>query len=110
VIEAGKLNRRIQIQAQSTEQDAAGQPLGWTTVYSCWAAIDVVNSQLTYETAEFVSNVTHKITVRDPRSVSISAANRVVYGAHTYEVKAVLNPGQRNEELQLICYEIGASE
>ena len=56
------LNRRISIQSQTTSQDEFGQEQqAWNTVYSCWADIDVQQSQLLYQTAEFVSKITHRL-------------------------------------------------
>jgi SPP1 family predicted phage head-tail adaptor len=118
-MQAGKLNRRIQIQAEGTsELDAFQQPLpaAWTTVYSCWASIDIQGSQLVYSTAEFMSKVAHRIALRWTSSVAISAKQRVIYTepttgiTHTYEIEAVLNDRQANRELILMCYELEAEE
>lgn len=114
---AGKLNRRVQIQSQSTTQDTLGQELRtWETVYTCWAAIDVQASQLLYNTAEFISKVTHRITMRWTSSVVIAANQRIVYTeattgvVHTYEIQAALNTKQGNRELVLLCYELEGVE
>ncbi len=114
---AGKLNRRIQIQTQSTERDAAGGPIqSWNTTYSCWASIDIQNSALLYETAEFMTKVTYRITLRWTSSVIISAKQRIVYTepttgvVHTYEIIAPLNTKAGNRELVLLCYELEVQE
>lgn len=114
---AGKLNRRIQIQQQTTAQDDFGQPQQiWTMVYSCWAGISVVKGQLEYQTAEFVSKATHKITIRWTRSVVILPNMRVVFTepavgvVHTYNVEGLLNDGQSNVELVILAYELNANE
>ena len=119
-MQAGKLNRRIQIQAQSAgaEVDAFRQPTAaaWTTVYQCWADISIQGSQLVYSTAEFMSKVAHRITIRWTSSVVISAKQRVIYVepstniTHTYEIEAVLNDKQSNKELILMAYELEAEE
>jgi SPP1 family predicted phage head-tail adaptor len=114
---AGRLNRRIAIQTQTTTQDAVGQQLQtWSTTYSCWASIDIQASQLLYSTAEFVSKVTYRITMRWTSSVIIEASQRIVYSepttgvVHTYEVQAVLNDKAGNRMLTLMCYELDGSE
>ncbi len=114
---AGKLNRRIQIQTQTTTQDAFGQPVQeWTTAYTCWASIDVQGSQLLYSTAEFIDKVTHRITCRWTSSVIIAANQRILYTeqttgvTHTYEIEAVMNDKQGNRQLILLCYELEAKE
>jgi len=113
----GKLNKRVQIQTQTTSQDSFGQPQQtWTTVYTAWAGIDIQASQLLYATAEFVSKVTHRITLRWTSSVVIAANQRIVYTepttgvVHTYEIEALLNTKQANRELVLLCYELNGEE
>lgn len=114
-MQAGRLNRRIQIQSQTTTQDEFGQPRQeWSTAYSCWASIDVQASQLLYSTAEFVSKVTHRITCRWTSSVVIAANQRIVYTeagvAHTYTIEAVLNDKQANKQIIMLCYELNGQE
>lgn len=117
VVEAGQLNRRIQIQQQATAQDSFGQPEEtWTSIYTCWANISVQKSQLLYETAEFVSKITHRITIRWTSSVIIQPNMRVVYAepvtnvTHTYNIEALMNEEQRNRQLVILAYEINANE
>jgi head-tail adaptor len=118
-MQAGKLNRRVKIQSQgTTELDAFQQPLpaAWNTVYSCWASIDIQGSQLLYSTAEFMSKVAHRITIRWTSSVVISAKQRAIYTepttgvTHTYEIEVVLNDKQANKQLILMAYELEAAE
>jgi head-tail adaptor len=118
-MDTGKRNRRIKIQSQGTsELDAFQQPLpaAWTTIYKCWASIDIQNSALIYSTAEFMSKVTYRITTLWTSSVVVSAKNRIVYVepttqiVHTYEVIAPLNTKQANRELVLLCYELSGQE
>src|ERR1017187_2779301 len=110
---AGKLNRRIQIQEQSTSQDVVGQELQtWTTIYTCWAAIDVQRSQMVYSTAEFMSKAVVRITMRWTSSVVIEADMRIIYTepttgvVHTYNVETPLNTAQGNRELVILAYEL----
>ena len=112
-MDIGKLNRRIQIQSQTPSQDAAGQELqSWSTIYTCWAEITIQKSQLIYSTAEFISKVVTRVTMRWTSSVVINPSMRIVYTeattgvVHTYEIQAVLNTDQRNRELILMAYEL----
>lgn len=117
MITAGKLNRRVTIQKQATTQDAFGTLLqDWTNVATVWASIDIQQSQLLYSTAEFVSKVTYRITIRWSRDFEVSAKNRVVYTnpasgvTHTYEVMAVVNTRAANDERVILCYELNGGE
>jgi SPP1 family predicted phage head-tail adaptor len=116
-MQSGKLNRRIQIQTQTAARDSFGQPQqAWTTAYTCWASIDVQGSQLIYSTAEFIENVTYRITARWTNSFIFQPNQRIVYIepatsiTHIYEIQAVLNTEQRNRELTLMCYELNGCE
>jgi SPP1 family predicted phage head-tail adaptor len=116
-MESGTLNRRIQIQSQSTDQDESGQPFQtWSTIYSCWGNIDVQQTQLIYSTAEFMSKAAYRITIRWTSSVVIGFGNRIVYVepttgvVHTYEIQAVINTKQANKEMVLMAFELGGTE
>ena len=118
-MDSGKLNRRIQIQTQSTDQlDNFQQPLPatWQTIYTCWANVDIQNSQLIYSTAEFISKIAYRITIRWTSSVIISAKQQIVYTepttgvVHTYVIQAVLNTDQANKEMVLMAYDLAGEE
>jgi SPP1 family predicted phage head-tail adaptor len=117
VMGSGKLNRRILIQQQTTTRDGYGQQLAaWSTLYQCWARIEVQRSQLVYETSAFVEKVTHRITFRWPPSVVIEPNMRIQYQdasaniVHTYNIEALLNDNQANRWLIALCYEINGDE
>jgi SPP1 family predicted phage head-tail adaptor len=114
---SGMFNRRITILSPSTSQDAVGQPIQtYTWLYSCWASIDVQNSQLQYETAEFISKTTHRITFRWTSSVVIEPNMRIVYSegstdvTHTYTIETVLNQAQANKTIMCLAYEVDSGE
>ena len=114
---SGPFNRRISIQSQTTSQDATGQEQQtWTTAYSCWASIDIQASQLIYSTAEFISKVTHRVTIRWTSSFVVKPNMQIVYTepttnvTHVFNIEAVLNPQQGNVFVVLMCYELQASE
>jgi SPP1 family predicted phage head-tail adaptor len=111
------LNRRISIQSQSTTQLASGQPVQtWSTIYCCWASVDLQQSQLIYSTDQFVEKVTHRITIRWTKSQVIQPDMRIQYVepgtgvTHTYNIEALLNPGQANVWLIALCYELDGVE
>jgi len=113
----GPFNRRIQIQTQTTSQDSLGQPQQtWNTVYSCWANLDIQQSQLVYSTVEFISKVTHRITIRWTHSIVLLPNMRVVYTesttgvVHTYNIEALVNPQQGNVWVTILAYELNANE
>lgn len=120
MISAGALNRRIAVQAlsETTELDSFQQPTpaAWNTVYKCWASIDIQNSALIYNTAEFMSKNVFRITIRWTSSVVFSAKQRIVYiepttkVVHAYVIEAVMNTKQANSELVLLVFELSGEE
>jgi SPP1 family predicted phage head-tail adaptor len=105
---AGLLRNPVLIQAQSMTQDAVGGPLtAWTTVLSCFAGISTMSSREVYQTAQFVSEVTHRVTIRWPGpSVSIQGGMQVVFGSRIFKIQNVENVQERNRVLYLMCVEI----
>jgi SPP1 family predicted phage head-tail adaptor len=111
------LNRRITIQSQTTTQDSYGQEQQtWSPVYECWAEIDIVQSQLIWSTAEFISKTTHRITIRWTPTPDIQPNMQIVFVepytnvSHTYEIQTIVNPKQGNFWMVLLAYELNASE
>lgn len=97
---AYQMDRRVTIQAPSTVQDAAGQPVaGWSDVATLWASIIDLSGR-EYIAAGGTQNMAEtKITIR--HRAGITPAMRVVYGADIYKITAVL--GQDNRTLLLMC-------
>jgi SPP1 family predicted phage head-tail adaptor len=99
-MQAGKLNRRVTIEQQSTTQDEYGQPVEtWTEVATVWADIrDITGKE--FVSAQATQNpVQTKITIR--YRAGILPAMRVVHGSDTYNIEAVL--GQDRISLLLMC-------
>jgi SPP1 family predicted phage head-tail adaptor len=116
-MQIGRLNRRIEIQSQTTAQDSFGQVIQtWALVYTTWASIDVQNSQLVYAPAEFAAKTIIRITFRWTSSVVIKPNMRISYTeattgvVHTYEIEALINDRQRNRQIMALCYELDSSE
>lgn len=106
-MEAGQLRHRIQIQHKVTgspQQNAAGEPnTSWSTFLSVWASVDPVTGREPYLTQEHLNATTHKVKVR--YRDGITGAMRVLFGDRVFDIKAVLNWGERNRELLLLCEE-----
>lgn len=100
------LNKRIAIQERVAGRDDSGQPTdNWSDVLSdspdgkCWAEIKDVSGKEFITADATQSTVTTRITIR--HRDGIAAAMRVLYGADTYTVAAVL--GQADRTLLLMC-------
>lgn len=110
-MQAGKLRHRITIQqktAGSPQQNAAGEPdVSWATYLTVYASIDPVTGREPFLAQQNMALVSHKIRIR--HRDGITAAMRVSFDSRYFDIKAVLNWGERNKELLLLC-EQGVSE
>jgi SPP1 family predicted phage head-tail adaptor len=104
-VQSGKMRNRVQFQRRSTTRDAANQPIDtWTTYYTAWASIEVLRSQMNYQTADFISESTYKMELRYPgAAMQVGPADRAVCG-DTYVIDAVVNTERRNRKLEILCH------
>lgn len=111
-IQAGKLNKRVIVQVNTPSQDGFGQPIpSWSTHDTIWAAIDPLVGAELVKAQQIAPEATVKITTRyrvDPNTnvVDITPANRILWGTRIFEINAVIDPLEKNEELRLLCKEI----
>lgn len=108
-IRAGQLNRRIQLQRQSTVRDSMGGPQRtWLNLATVWAEIQPLSGRELESAQRMASEVTHQITVRyqpmfaDTRVV---AGYRALYKARVFNIHAALNDEERNIFITLLASE-----
>ncbi len=99
---AAKLNKRVQIQHLTAGQDAIGQPgTVWTLLATVWASVLLKNGVQTIRADADVSTVQASIRIR--KRSDITADMRVVDGASTYDIKAVLPDEASRQHVDLVC-------
>ena len=107
---AGRLNKRVTIQAPATGQDELGQPIiGWENLVTAGdgtiAAEVKDQSGREYVAAGAVqAAVLTTITIR-PRD-GVAASMRVLHGADIYGIEAVLRPYR--DQMALMCKRLSA--
>lgn len=101
-MKAGPLNTLVTIQAPATSQDAIGQPLsGWSTLAQVWANVRHGNGIELVRAGAPVSVV--KASIRIRRRSDVTNGMRVLVGATSYEVEAVIHDDVRREYTDLVC-------
>lgn len=102
----GKLKHRIKIQqsVQSTD-NLGGGPASWSTISggTAWASVEPLSGRELYHAQQLSSRVTHRIVIR--YLAGVTAAMRVLFGSRTFEIKSVMNQGERGRWLDLLCEE-----
>lgn len=103
-IQAGRLRTRIDIQQPVRTPDRAGGfTQNWSTMTTVWAEILPLSGKEVFEQMRLQSKISHKITIRHRDGVT--GAMRIKAGGTIYLIKAIINPRNLNESLELYCEE-----
>ena len=101
----GGLRHRVQLQARSTSDDAAGgQANVWTTTCWLWAQISPSGGLEREAGGAFRGKIIHNVKMR--YRPDITAASRLVFRGNRYfNVVNVTDVDERKRDLALICEE-----
>jgi len=104
-LRAGRLRHRVELQSVTRTQDGYGEAdESWSTYTTVWAAIEPLRGQERYLAQQVNSDTEIKVVVR--YNSSVDSEDRVLIGSRVLEVVGVINPGERDEYLELLCREI----
>ena len=105
MLNAGSLNKRIEIQSKtSTADDVGGYSDVWATTKTVWAAIWPLSAADVIEAMKTTAQVTHRVRIR--YQSGITSAMRIKFGTIYYAIIAPpINPNMANEYLDLLCKE-----
>ena len=103
----GELRHRLTIQAENPSADAAGgQADPWAspvTVATVWGRVEPLTGGERLRAMQLEDRVTHRVTIR--YRDAITAKQRLVFGQRVFNIRAVLNLGERSRWLELLCEE-----
>lgn len=102
---AGRLRHRVVIQQPTAgaANDYGETADTWSTFATVWSEI-VPQSAREYQQAQTLrGDMTHLIKIRWYNGVTIQM--RVVYKSRNLNIVSVINVGERDREMQLICVE-----
>ena len=104
----GKLRHRVTLQRPVITKDNIGQEIEeWQDVATVWASVEPLSGKEYFSAKQVNSEVSAKITLRFLQGITPEV--RVILDKHTYNILAVINFGERNVYLQLLCSEkVGA--
>lgn len=107
-IAAGALRHRLVLQARTPAGDGGGGQAGdpWVapiTVATVWGDIMPLNGTERLRAMKLESRVTHRIAIRFRPGVN--GDMRFVLGARTFNIRAVVDLGERRRMLELLCEE-----
>lgn len=112
-IPAGAKRHFIQVQQLNTADGPTGGQTSAdpTIVLSCMAAINTLSEREAFQTGQFSSQVTHRVSIDWPGpSITITGGMQVVFVARLFQVQVVDNVQERNRVLHLMCLEINGAQ
>lgn len=112
-IQPGELRHRVQIVTPSGVQDSSGgisqDPSQWTVLRTCWASIEAWTGSSSLAAGSFMSESSHWIVIRNPRTFLVTAKMLVWWNKRTFQIDAVLNPTEQNKLLVIVATEVNDS-
>lgn len=101
-MQAGRLNRRVTLQAPGTAEDELGQPIpGWTDVATVCGDVRLRSGLESIKAGAVVSTVQASVRIRYRKG--INAGMRVLVDSVPYEVLAVQPDVGGREYVDLVC-------
>ncbi len=98
------LRHRVAIEQKTPTRDTfGGEVEAWNPVATVWASVEPLQGREYLEARQLEAEVTTRIRIR--YRDGIVPQMRVVWGSHTYDVQAVIEPDSGRRELQLMCVE-----
>ena len=102
----GRLNQRVTIETPTvTRSEGGGELKDWGMLFVCYAGVDFPRSgNREKENARQLSSKTTTVFVLRREDRNVTAADRVVWHGHVYEIESVSFEGNRQEFIRLDCY------
>ena len=101
---AGKLRHRITIEQNTPTRDALGAEVdSWTTFAVRWAAVEPLGGREFWDAAQV--NAERRTRFRLRHLAGVTPAMRVSFDNRVFDIHAVIDAGERNRELELVCTE-----
>jgi SPP1 family predicted phage head-tail adaptor len=104
---AGRLSSKIEFQRSTESANTFGEMIQtWNTLFTCWAAVEPLKGMERFSAMQVQSDVDVRVTARWCKELStLNTKDQVKYGNKLYDIKAVLNIGERDTELHVMCKE-----
>lgn len=101
---AGRLRHWLTVErATETKNDTGEVVRGWATAEERWGAITPLTGQERSAAQQVTPNVSHRIRLR--YGSTVTAKDRITHAGRTFNINAVMNSGEQNRQLELLCVE-----
>lgn len=103
---AGKLRHRLVVERLTESQSATTGEVAdaWAAVATYWALVEPLAGDELFESRQVAPEITHKVTLR--YGADVTTADRITWGSRTFGILAMIDVGERREQLELSCKEL----
>lgn len=103
-MDAGRLDKRIVIEAPTTGQNALGEPTrSWATLATVWAAVEPLQGREFWAQQQVQNEVSSRVRIRYRTGITTDC--RISYAGRILGIVSIIDPKEAHEELQLMCRE-----
>jgi len=100
----GPMRHRITLEAPAESQGSDGSVTRtWAPFATVWASVEPLLGREYFDAQREQADVSHRVRMRYLAGVTHNM--RVVLGSRVFEIESVLNAGERDRELVLMCRE-----
>lgn len=100
----GELRHRLSLQSAARAPDGGGGvSLAWSTIAEVSGAIRPVAGSEALDADRLSGRITHEVWIR--HRAGVAAVMRFVLGARVFDIRAVLDPGERRRWLRCLVEE-----
>lgn len=107
-MKAGELRHRIKIQKLDEAQGGTGEILkgdaDWTDFATRSAAIEPLQGRELFIAQQVSAEVNTRVRLR--HLAGVTPRMRILFDGREFDIKSVLNLGERNRETELLCKEL----
>ena len=109
---SGALKHKIIVQEQSSVSDGmGGETLTWSDLLPTRAAIWPLSAREQMDALKLELSVNHRIRIRHPRTISITADMRIKWHDHVtgtdkyFNIVSIINPDKKNIAMEFLATE-----
>ena len=105
-MEAGKLRHQVKLQRVTVAADSHGdQTKTWVDLATVRASIEPLSGREFLQASQVMSDITVRIRIRGRSDITLTPKDRVLYGTRTFDIRHVIDWGDRGTDWQLLCTE-----
>jgi len=105
-MEAGKLRHQVKLQRVTVSADSHGdQTKTWADLATVRASIEPLSGREFLQASQVMSDITVRIRIHKRNNITLTPKDRVLYGTRTFDIRHVIDWGDRGTDWQLLCTE-----